>query len=170
MIRPALLIAPTLLLVALAGCSQATLDPPSLAHRAAEDIDPRLGVEHVQTVSPVSPALTARLADLLRQVRGGDAGFQKLLGPTRAAAAKAGTSRGESWIAAQQLLSALEAARAPSAQAAGAIDALSGEAVAAKGDIPAADLAAIQAANDQAGEITRRQSADVAALSAQIGN
>jgi len=121
-------------------------------------------------VKPASVALAGQLADLLGKARSGDAAFQKLLGPARTAANVAGASRGESWIAAQQALSALESARAQTSQAATAIDALAGEAVAEAGDIGANDLAAIQAATDEAGGMTRRQSDDVAAISAQIGN
>ena len=170
MTRPALPTAPALILLALAGCSHSTIDPPSLAHRPAESIDPRLAVEHTRPASPVTPALATQLADLMRQVRAGDATFQKLLGPARAAAQRAGASRGESWIAAQQALSALQAAQGPTARAAGTIDGLAGEAVTAKGDLSAADLAAIDAANTAAGEVSRRQAADIAAISARIGN
>ena len=156
-------------LALLGGCSRGKLTPPSLAPRAAETIDPRLPVEHVIVQRPVDAALRARLSVLLSNARAGEAAFRSALGPAAHAASVAGTPHSEGWITAQELLSALEAARAATPKALSDIDALAGETVKASGGIAAADLAAIQASADEAGALNRHQVAEIATLSARIG-
>jgi hypothetical protein len=156
-------------IASLAACSHGALDPPSLAPRAAEAIDPRLPVERAPVERPVGEGLRNRLANLVGQARAGDASYRAALGTAEHAAAAAGPWHSESWISAQQALSALEAARAATTKAMGDIDAIAGDAVANKGAIGASDLIAVQAAADEAGALDRAQRATIARLSARVG-
>ena len=160
---------PLAMLLLLAGCSHGMLNPPSLAPRAAEAIDPRLPVERALVRRPASAGLRDRLASLLAQARAGEAAYRAALGAAERAAAAAGPARSESWVSAQQTLSALEVARAATPKALGDIDALAGEAVATKGAIGVSDLAAVQAAGEAAGALDKAQRATIARLSARIG-
>jgi hypothetical protein len=152
-----------------AGCAAGGGPPPSLLPRAAEAIDPRLPVERPLNDRPVSAALAARLAELVAQAHAGDAAF----GPAAAAAARlagaAGAPQSESWIAAQVALSAAIAARDPTAQAIGDIDALGSARLQTQGGLSPADLAAIKAAGDEAGAIDQRQADAIQAIKARLG-
>ena len=166
-----LLTTPLLLaLVALTGCARSGLVPPSLAPRTAEAIDPRLPVERALVERPVSNTMRARLSDLIGAARTGEAAFRAALGPAERAAAAAGPARSESWISAQEALSALQAARTPTPRALSAIDALAGETIAATGGIGAADRAAIDEAASEVGVIDRQQSATIKSLAARLGS
>ena len=112
--------------------------------------------------------LRDQLASLVGQARAGDAAYQAARGPAERAAAAAGPLRSESWISAQQALSALEAARAATLKAMGDIDAIAGDAVANKGAIGASDFIAVQAAADEAGALDRAQRATIARLNSRI--
>lgn len=156
------------LLLLLGACSHSTLNPPSVAPRAAEKIDPRVPVERALTERPMSGGARERLASLIAQARSGDAAYRAVLGPAQRAVAAAGPARSESWISAQVAMSAVEAARSPTTAALSAIDAIAGEAVAAKGAIGASDLASVQAAGAEAGAIDAEQRATIASLNARI--
>ena len=167
---PSLLPFATLLLVStLVACSHSTLNSPSLAPRAAEAIDPRLPVERALVERPVSATLRERLAILSAQARAGDTALHAALGPAERAAAAAGAARSESWVSAQQALSALEVARAATPKALADIDAIAGEAVAKKGAIGASDLTAVRDAAEEAGALDRAQRATIARLNSRIG-
>lgn len=163
------LLLPLAFVGALTACSHSTLNPPSLAPRAAEAIDPRLPVERALIERPVSGSLHERLARLVAQARAGQATYRAALGPAERAASAAGPSRSESWVSAQQALSALEAARAATPKALADIDAIAGEAVTNKGAIGASDLAAVRSAADEAGALDRTQRATIARLNSRIG-
>ncbi|MFN2474316.1 MAG: hypothetical protein ABR588_10430 [Sphingomicrobium sp.] len=124
-------------LLLLGACSTRGIHPPSLAPRAAEAIDPRLPVERPLVQRPVDAGVRSRLAALIDEARAGEAAFRMAYGPAERAAGAAGAPQSESWIAAQELLSALEAARAPTSRAVGEIDALAGERVHGTGGIGA---------------------------------
>ena len=158
----------TLLAAALAACSHGAPNPPSLAPRAAEAIDPRLPIERALVERSVGAGLRDQLASLVGQARAGDAAYQAARGPAERAAAAAGPLRSESWVSAQQALSALEAARAATPKAMGDIDAIAGDAVANKGAIGASDFIAVQAAADEAGALDRAQRATIARLNSRI--
>jgi len=157
-------------LCAAGGCSSPKIAPPSLAPRAAEAIDPRLPVERALVERPVAAGLTGRLAELLAEARSGEAAFRSALGAAQRAAAVAGPLRSESWIAAQEALSALEAARAPTPKALADIDALAGTEIKARNGIGADDLAAIRQAAAEAGALDAAQRGEIAALNARIGS
>ena len=156
--------------LAAAACSTPRTNPPSLAPRASEAIDPRLPVERPLVVAAVTPGLRGRLAELVAQARSGDAAFETALGAAQRAAAAAGPARSESWIAAQMALSALEAARAPTARALSDVDALAGADIKARSGIGAQDLAAIEEAAVAIGAIDTAQRRVISGLSARIRN
>lgn len=97
---------------------------PSLAPREAErGISVEDPVRERPDV-PEDPALAQRTAALLADARRGEAAFVAALGPAEATAGRAGAQGSESWIAAQQAVSAAEAARAPTVTALAELDAL----------------------------------------------
>src|SRR5687768_15538169 len=104
---------PLIVLASLSACSMPQATGPSLAPRAAEAIDPRVPIPGEVVTGPVDPALAAKIAELLAEVRAGDAAFQSAVPNVEALAAAAGSVQSESWIVAQEALSGLVAARAP---------------------------------------------------------
>lgn len=143
--------------------------PPSLAPRATEAIDPRLPVTGPVNDRPVNPALAARLAELVSQAKNGAAAFEPLAERARKLAAAAGAPQSEGWIVAQEAVSAAIAARAPTAQAIGDIDALGGNALQTQGGLAPADLAAIKQAGAEVAAIDSRQAEAIAAIQRQLG-
>ena len=163
--RPRLSILP---LLALGACSAPEGQPPSLAPRAAENIDPRLPVGSPDPVGPVSPGLAARLAELVDHARAGDAAFGAAADRAGQLVGGAGGEGSESWVAAQQAISAAVAARGPTTRALGDIDAIAASAVARSGGMPAADFAAVQAAQAEVGAIDRRHAETIDSLQARL--
>ena len=163
--RPCLLAASA----AIAGCTAATGPGPSLAPRGAEAIDPRLPVVGTTVQRPVDAALAARLGELVRAARQGEGAFAAAAGEARRLAAAAGAPQTESWIVAQQALSAAVAARGPTSRALGDIDAIAASALVRQGGIAPADLEAIEAAAAEVGAIDRRQAQAIDALQASLG-
>ena len=70
------------------------------------------------------PALRARIAELVALARRGERDFDAAFGAAQAAAGRAGAQGSESWIAAQEALSRLEAARAETTRALADLDRL----------------------------------------------
>lgn len=153
----------------LSACTATPATGPSLAPRPAETIDPRVPIPSEVVAGPADPALAARIAGLMAEVRAGDAAFQAAAGDAERLAATAGPVQSESWIEAQQALSALVAARAPVARAVADIDALAAARLAAEGGIVPGDLAAIHAASAEAGAVAERQAAVIDRLQARLG-
>lgn len=141
---------------------------PSLAYRAAEAIDPRVPIASEVIAGPADPALAARIGELLAQVRSGDAGFQAASGDAERLVASAGPAQSESWIAAQQAISALVAARASVTKAISDLDGLASAQLVASGGILPGDLQAIQAATAEAGAIGEREAALIDRLQARL--
>ena len=162
--RPLLLAAT----VALASCTTAQGPVPSLAPRTAEAIDPRVPVAGSGVQGPVDQTLAARLAELVALARQGDSAFAAAAGEAQRLAAAAGAPQSESWVVAQQAVSAAVAARGPTARALGDIDALAAATLARQGGIALADLAAIEAAAAEVGAIDSRQSQSIDALQARL--
>jgi len=156
-------------LLGLAACNTARSGVPSLAPRAAESIDPRLPVAVDTSPRAVDAALAGRLAELLARARSGDAAFRTAAAQAERLAAGAGAPRSEAWITAQQALSAAVAAREPTTRALGDIDALAAGAIASRGGLAPADLAAIESAAAEVAAIDRRQTATIAAISRRLG-
>jgi hypothetical protein len=110
---------------------------------------------------PTNPAggLVQQLERLVAQAQSGDAAFRPLVDRARELAASAGPKESESWVVAQQALSAAVAARAPIASAVGDIDALGAQRIQKLGGIGLADLNAIDAAAAKVAEIDSREAA-----------
>jgi hypothetical protein len=155
--------------VAITACTSSGPTPPSLQPPAAEAIDTRVPVEAPVNARPATPALVTRLAGLLAQARAGDADFAPLVQRAEQSAASAGPRGSESWLAAQQDLSAASAARGPTARALSDIDALGADALQSQGGLAPADLAAIKRAAEEVAAIDRRQAARIASISARLG-
>jgi hypothetical protein len=141
---------------------------PSLAPRAAEAIDPRVPIPNEVIAGPADPALAARIAELMGEVRSGDAAFQATAQTAETLVAAAGPAQSESWIVAQEALSGLVAARGPVSKAIADLDALASEPLAASGGILPGDLAAISAATSEAGAIGAQQAATIDRLQARL--
>jgi hypothetical protein len=154
---------------AVGACAAPSGPAPSLAPRAAENIDPRAPVVVAAVQRPVDPALASRLAELVGQARSGESAFVVAAGEAQRLAAAAGPPQSETWIVAQQALSTAVAARAPTTRALGDIDAIAEAQLAQKGGIASADLAAIEAASAEVGAIERRQAQIIDALQARLG-
>lgn len=161
--RPVLPLFPALLV--LGGCA-ANETAPSLAIRPAERL-PIAAPDPVREAGAAAdPALAGRIVPVIAAVDAGAAAFERARGEaaaavTRAQGAAAGSDR---WLAAQQVLSTLESARAPIRDAAAALDALRQEpANAASGN-----RAAIEAAAARVDAIEAAQAAAVAALAGAL--
>ena len=154
-------------LTALAGCASGNA-PPSLLPRAAEAIDPRVPVVRPLNDRPVDEALAGRLAALVAQARSGDAAFQPAAAEAERLASAAGERQSESWIAAQEALSAAIAAREPTADALGDIDALGASKLQVQAGLAPNDLAAIQSAAGEVRAIDQRQADMIAAIRGRL--
>jgi hypothetical protein len=151
------------------GCKQPGGPYPSLQPRAAEGIDPRLDVGPLTPAAAVSPSLAAQLAELVATARAGNGAFGPAMAEAERRAAAAGAPQTESWVVAQQALSAAIAARAPTMRALGDIDAIAARQLEERGTIPPADLAAVQDAAAAAGALSRSQQARIDAAAGRLG-
>jgi len=161
---------PLLTLVLLSACAAPGGPYPSLQPRAAEAIDPRVPVERPINDRPATPALSARLAELVAQARSGEAAFEPAMTEAERLAANAGAAQSEGWTVAQQALSAAIEARGPTASALGDVDALGANALQTQGGIAPNDLAAIQGAAAEIGTLDQRQAARIKALQERLGS
>lgn len=157
-----------LLPLLLFACTVPQTAEPSLAPRAAEAIDPRVPIPDEVVSGPVDPALASRIAALLGEVRAGDAAFSAAAQHAQALAAVAGPAESESWIVAQEALSALVATRGPVTRAIADLDALAAGRIASSGGILPGDLAAIEAASSEAGAIGQREAEVIDRLQARL--
>jgi len=152
---------------ALAGCG-APVVAPSLMPRAVEKqpIDMPLS-EPVEAQTPADSALKLRIAAQIKAAEAGEAAFNDLRKEAEAAVAAAiGQPQGsESWIQAQEAITALESPRGIVRDAAAAIDGLRAE----PGSASAGNRAAIDAASAEVQAMELRQREAVAALVAKLG-
>jgi len=153
----------------LAACATVGGPFPSLQPRAAENIDPRAPVAGPANDRPVRSELANRLAELVAQAREGDGAFRAAAEQAERLASSAGAAQTESWVAAQEALSAAVAARAPTARALGDIDALGANALQMQGGLAPADLAAIRSAGAEVFAIDQRQAERLAAIQRRLG-
>lgn len=158
-----------LLLTVLIGACASVEGAPSLAPRQAEAIDPRLPVPDRSADIPLDADLAQQLDSLVTRARAAAAEVEAAIARAEQAAAVAGSVRGDSWIAAQQALSAAVAARAPVARALGDLDALTAARLQARGALSNQDLSAIRAAAAVIAEIDQRQAARIDAVQARLG-
>lgn len=156
-----------LFLAALAGgCAGRDIDAPSLGPRAVERQPIAAPDAASEPQVPADAALTGRIAAIETVARQGHAEFERARARAAIAVGRAGgaSAGSESWTAAQQELSALDAARAPVSHAAADIDALRQEpASAASGN-----RAAIEAAAARVEALSQAEAADFASLSARL--
>ena len=106
-----------------AGCA-APGPYPSLAPRPAETAYPDDEEERQPVAQPEDAALAAEIARLTGTAEAGDSEFGAALPAAEAATAAAGGAGSDSWVEAQQQVSRLEAARAPTISALADLDAL----------------------------------------------
>jgi hypothetical protein len=158
------------LVLTLSACAGTPGGSPSLAPRAAENLDPRLPVEALGPPAPADAALAAQLRALVEEARAGADAFAARIGRAEQLAAQAGPAPGESWIAAQQALSAALAARAPVTRALAEIDALAARTIQARGGIGAADMEAIERAAAEVRRLSEAQLARTEAVQARLAS
>ena len=156
-------------ILALTACSAPGGPYPSLQPRAAETIDPRVPVVRPVNDRPVTAGLAARLAALVDQAQSGDAAFDGAASVAERLAGGAGPPRSESWIAAQEALTAAIAARRPTATAMGDIDEIGATALQNQAGIAPNDFAAIKSAAAKVGAIDSRQADRVASIQKRLG-
>ena len=156
-------------ILALTACSAPGGPYPSLQPRAAEAIDPRVPVVRPINDRPVTAGLAARLAALVDQAQSGDAAFDDAASAAERLAGGAGPPRSESWIAAQEALTAAIAARRPTATAMGDIDEIGATALQNQAGIAPNDFAAIKSAAAKVGAIDSRQADRVASIQKRLG-
>jgi hypothetical protein len=125
--------------------------------------------EALVSAPPSDPAYLGRINALVTEARAGQTQFEGLLPAAQASAARAGAPGSDAWIAAQQDVSRLEAARGRTVQALSELDAL-GVQPAQGGPVSPADYAALLEAADQVRAITEAQDAAIDAISDQLGS
>jgi hypothetical protein len=152
----------------LSACAAPGGPYPSLQPRAAEAVDPRVPVVRPLNERPVSALLAARLAALVEQAQSGDAAFDGAMTSAERLAAAAGAAQSETWIAAQEALTAAIAARRPTATALGDIDEIAATSLQTNRGIAPNDLAAIQRAAAEVGTLDRRQAERVDAIQRRL--
>jgi hypothetical protein len=156
-------------IIGLSACSASGGLYPSLQPRAAEQVDPRVPVVRPINHRPASTGLQARLAALVEQGQSGNAAFDSAVAEAERLAAAAGPPQSESWIAAQESLTAAIAARKPTATALGDIDEIGAQALQTQGGMAPNDLAAIQRAAAEVGSLDRRQAERIDAIQRRLG-
>ncbi len=156
-------------LAVLTACAPTGGPFPSLQPRAAEAIDPRIPVVRPISDRPVAPALASQLAELVEQARSGNAAFEPIVAHAESLAAAAGGPQSDSWVAAQEALSAALAARDPTARALGDIDSLGATMLQTQGGQAPNDLAAIQSAGAEVAALDQRQADRIKALQERLG-
>jgi hypothetical protein len=134
-----------------------------------ERIDPRVPIEKARNDRPASAGLTARLQSLVADARSGEPAFDSAAGDAQRLAASAGAPESESWIQAQEALTAAVAARKPAATALGDIDELGARALQTQGGLAPNDLAAIDRAASEVAVIDQRQAGTIKAIQSRLG-
>ena len=156
-------------LLLLTACSSSSGPYPSLQPRTAEAIDPRIQPIRPINDRPVGQSLAARLAALVEQAHSGQAAFAPQAATAERLAEGAGAPQSESWITAQEALTAAIAARAPTATALGDIDTLAATALQTQGGIAPRDLQAIQRAAAEVSSIANAQADRIAVIQKRLG-
>jgi hypothetical protein len=156
-----------LLTAALAGCAPVS-DAPSLARRPAETVDPRLPVSDRSAALPADPALAAALRRIANPAFTQAPAVDLAIARAATLANAAGPAGSESWIAAQQALSAAVAAQEPVTRAIGAFDAALAERIGTGSRLVPRDLAAASAIAGELAEIDRRHRAALAAVQRRL--
>jgi hypothetical protein len=148
----------------LAACTSEGVGP-SLAKRPIETLDLSEPVRQVAPPAPADAALKTQIEALVARAQSGQAAFSALLPKAESAASTAGADGSESWVAAQQLLSALESERAPSTSALSELDSLITTRLKAGNETGQAEL---QAADAQIAALVEAQQRDLDRIRARI--
>ena len=145
-------------------------DYPSLRPRPFEAAGPPgLPVPPPPPAPPVSAEIMSRVAGLVRRAEDGQSAFARALPAARAAVGRAGAANSEGWIAAQEAVSGLDAAREPTASAMAELDALNASGVDAAGlRFGDNDFAAIRAAGERVYAFLEGQQRALDGLSASL--
>jgi hypothetical protein len=158
--------------VLLAGCAEHG-GYPSLAARPIEGIMDQPVVETIAPPAVPNAERATRIATLLQQAEAADRAFRTAQTETeRAVAAAAGAGRGEErWLAAQQQLSRLEAARVPVGHVLADLDELGvAQADAASSGTPSAEADALASAYARVTALDAEEQAVLSRLSQALGN
>jgi hypothetical protein len=158
---------PLLLLLLLGACAEPS-GYPSLEPRPIERSAAESDVPAPPAAAAADPARDGRAAALAEQAAQGDAAFAKVVAQS-CKALSGGLRAGEgseAWIAAQQALSAIDAARAPVQAAAAELDQLL---IDSSNAAPAIDTSRLAAAAAQVDAIDAAEQARAASLSAGKG-
>lgn len=156
-------------IILLGACSTAGGPYPSLQPRAAEEIDPRVPVTRPMNDRDADPALLGFLAASEKIADDGNAAFQPAAAEAERLAASAGAPQSESWIAAQEALTAAIAARRLTAQALGDIDERAATMLQVNRGIAPSDLSWIQRVSEKVSAIDRRQAERIDAIQKRLG-
>ena len=151
----------------LGGCASVT-DAPSLARRPAEAIDPRLPIVDRSAALPADPALAAAIRGVAAPAFAQAPTVDAAIARADALAGSAGAPGSESWISAQQALSAAVAVQAPVTRALGDFDAAVAERIRSGARLVPQDLAAVRAISDDLAALDRRQRAALADVQAKL--
>lgn len=151
-----------------AGCAS-TGGEPSLAPRAAEAIDPRIPVVDSSASLAPDPQLVEALVAIRNRALAAAGQAEPAIASAAGLVGGAGAPESESWIVAQQAVSAAIAARAPFTQALGDLDRLITQRVRSSGRLVPRDLAAADAVSAELSAIDRRQAEAIAALQRKLG-
>ncbi|HEX9955448.1 MAG TPA: hypothetical protein VGB48_09585 [Allosphingosinicella sp.] len=138
-----------------AGCA-ASGSFPSLAPREVEAIYAAGDPLQSAPDAPDRAGLGARIESFAGAAAEGSGAFERALAATRPVAARAGARGSESWIAAQQAVSRVEAARAQTSRAVADLDEYA-LAEARKGPLSIADYERLTAAMDRLRGLAARQ-------------
>ena len=155
-------------LAALVACTGPEGRVPSLAPRAAESLDPRLPVADTSASVPGDPVLAGQLSGLVGTARAAAGRFDAAIARAEQLAAAVDPRQSDSWVAAQQALSAAVAERYPVTRALADIDALAAARVAANRPLSLADQQQVRAAAAEVGALDARQAARVEAVQRRL--
>ena len=141
-------------------------DFPSLAPRAIETAPDEPAEQPSPPPAPADPVLAARVEELLAEAEAGQRDFAGAAPAAETAVARAGASGSESWVAAQQAVSRLQAARGGTVEALAALDRLAVER--ANQPTNPNDFQSVQSAIERASALAQTQSAVISRLQARL--
>jgi hypothetical protein len=153
--------------VSLAGCASVS-NAPSLAPRSAEAIDPRIPIPDRSSALLADPALAESLRRIAAPALNQAQAVDLAIGRAQTLAASAGAAGSESWIAAQQALSAAIAAQEPVTRAMGEFDAALADRIRSGSRLVPQDLAAARAIAEDLARIDRRHRAAIATVQRRL--
>ncbi|HZU50782.1 MAG TPA: hypothetical protein VE968_02780 [Sphingomicrobium sp.] len=119
---------------------------------------------------PVAAAFAAKIAAVLREAQTGDVAFENAISSAERLATGAGAPQSETWIVAQEALTAAIAARRPTATALGDIDELGATALQVQGGLAPSDLAALDRAAAEVASINEREAQRITAIQKRLGD